>query len=161
MLQLGDERRDVDADGVADLAGGGQRQLLGVHLGAREPLALDLDVGFSSSHLAMKPSYQSPGWPGVPCVQSWSRISVRGPPAAGLAAGAVVAAGAAAGLVGSAGLAAAVGAPAGAVVAAGAAGAVVAAGFGASVGLAGAAVGRGRAAAGGQQPDAGRADEAG
>src|SRR5207245_184540 len=43
-LKLGDQRRDIDPNGIANLAGGRERQLFGVHLGAWEPLALDLDV---------------------------------------------------------------------------------------------------------------------
>src|SRR5262249_21023132 len=41
---LGRKRRDAGADQVADLAGRGERELLGVDLALGEPLALDLDV---------------------------------------------------------------------------------------------------------------------
>ena len=44
-LQLRDERGQADPNRVADLARRRQRELLGVHLCAWEPLALDLDVG--------------------------------------------------------------------------------------------------------------------
>src|SRR5712692_11340274 len=77
--------------------------------------------GCAASNLAMNPSYQSPCAPGLPWVQSWSRIVPRCPVAAGFVAacGAAVGAAAAAGAVVAAGAA-------GLVVAAGAAGAVVA-----------------------------------
>src|SRR5216683_3149067 len=77
--------------------------------------------GWASSNLAMKASYQSPCPPGVPWIQSWSRIVIRWPAVAGLVAACGAAVGAAA-----AGAVVAPGA-AGLVVAAGAAGAVVAA----------------------------------
>ncbi len=63
-----------------------------------------LIVGFSFSQLAMKVSYQSFGWPGVPWIQSGSRTGTTPVPAAGLAAAAAasvgLAAGAAAAVVG-------------------------------------------------------------
>src|SRR5438045_3893208 len=85
--------------------------------------------GWASSNLAINASYQSPCWPGVPWIQSWSRMTMRWPVVAGLVAACGAAVGAAA--------------PAAEAVVAAAAGGLV--GAAAAGGLVGAAAGAGAA----------------
>ena len=92
-LQLGDQRREVDADGVADLAR--WRPAPAAWRASRRAgttRAAILMSGWSSSNLAMNASYQSPCWPGLPWIQSWSRIMTREPLAAGCVAATAAAA---------------------------------------------------------------------